>query len=933
MLKKISSVMLMLMCVLGVNAQTPLPLNPQVKHGVLKNGLSYYILHNEEPKERANFYIAQKVGSTLETPEQLGLAHFLEHMAFNGSRNFPGKNMLNYLQDKGIRFGADINAYTAFDETVYNINNVPTTDKPLMDSVLLVLHDWSCDLLLEDEEIDAERGVIQEEWRSRNNANTRMVNAILPQIYDEYQYTRMPIGTMDVVMNFPYNALRDYYQKWYRPDQQGIVIVGDFDADEMEKKVIALFDTIPMPENAAERTYPNVSDNKELKYATFEDSEYPYSIATLSLKYDKIPVELRSTVESYVQTAIFEELVSMMINNRFNELTQKADCPFANASVGFGDFWVSKTKGAFDLTVVAKNDIEPAFKAALAELVRSCKTGFTDSEYQRAKEELLSSFEKFYNERNKTKNENLARELIRAFIDNEPAPGIEVEYQLVQSILSMLPVQAVNEYVKQMLDKENQVLVIAQPAAEGKTLPEKTVMENVLNETFDAEYEAYVDEVITEPLIRKLPKPGKIVKTEELPQFGVTTYTLSNGAKVIVKSTDFSDDEILLTAVREGGKSIYKGEYADDLVFIDPAVASSKLGNFDRIRLSKLYAGKNVDLNYGMGLYTTSVSGKSGKKDLEPMMQLLYAYFTELTPDADSYASTVERYRAMLANEDKNPMKIFREHISTAWYPGCPYSAPLNAGMLDKVNYKNALSIAKKSLENAADYTFIFVGSIDTQTLLPYIKQYIATLPSKGKKSAPSDYIVYQAKGNVVDSFEVPMESPVTTVFDLLSDNNLEYNVYNKIQLEILSGVLTNIFTETLREEEGGTYSPHAFSDFDYYNKEWTIGYNFSTGADKLETINKRAYEETLKLLSSGTDVEHFNKVKEAAYKQYEINSKKNNYWMNNLRSYVAGVDEITGHGEAIQNSTLEGFNNFMKNLYNGKNRIQVIMNGVSVGK
>ncbi len=345
MIRKAVGLVMALVGVFGIHAQahqlTPLPLDPKVKHGVLPNGLNYYIMHNEMPKERANFYIAQKVGSTLETEEQLGLAHFLEHMAFNGTTHYPGKNMLNYLQSKGIRFGADINAYTAFDETVYNINNVPTTDKPLMDSVLLVLRDWSCDLLLEEAEIDAERGVIQEEWRQRNDASTRMYTQILPQIYKEYQYQQMPIGKMEIVMNFKPEALRAYYKKWYRPDQQGIVIVGDFDVDEMEKKVIEMFTSIPMPENAAPRVYPTVSDNEEPIYVTFSDPELRMPRTTISIKSEKVPFEYRNTQEIYINDDIVKMIIQNLINNRLADASHEPGCTYSQAGVYFGDFYVS----------------------------------------------------------------------------------------------------------------------------------------------------------------------------------------------------------------------------------------------------------------------------------------------------------------------------------------------------------------------------------------------------------------------------------------------------------------------------------------------------------------------------------------------------------------------------------------------------------------
>ena len=698
MVKKIFSLAFLLMCVLTMSAQTPLPLNPQVRHGVLPNGLSYYLLKNTEPEGRANFYIAQKVGSTLENQDQLGLAHFLEHMAFNGSKNFPGKNMLNYLQSKGIRFGADINAYTSFDETVYNINSIPTSDEALMDSVLLALHDWSCALSLEGDEIEAERGVIHEEWRSRNDANTRMFNAVLPQLFDEYQYAQMPIGTMEVVLNFPHEALRSYYEKWYRPDQQGIVIVGDFAVDVMEKKVIDLFSKIEMPENAAERTYPPVSDNVEPKYITFEDPELQRTLIQLSFKKEKLPFEFRNSVEGYVQSYVVESILSAMINNRLSEMSQKADCPFVYAGVSFDNYWVAKTKYSFNVTIIPKDDVKSAFEVAMSEIVRACKTGFNDSELQRVKDQMLSRYEKMYNEREKTDSDDRAQEIIRHFIDNEPAPGIEAEYQMMQQMLPMIPVQIFNDFAKQILTKENQVLLVSQPQVEGKTLPAKEEMLSILNNAMNAEYEAYVDEVITDPLIEKMPKKGKI-KKEYKGKFGTTVMELSNGAKVIVKPTDYAADQIAFNAFSIGGQfNALENKEANpsELKLISAAVEASKFGTFDNIKLRKYLAGKNVGISFQMGKAIDNIYGQSTVKDLETMLQLNYLYFTDIRPDTETYNATIEQYRAMLKNAEKNPNTIFMDNVYKTWYDNNPIYTQLKYADLDAANYETMLNVAKK---------------------------------------------------------------------------------------------------------------------------------------------------------------------------------------------------------------------------------------------
>lgn len=926
MVKKLMTLAAALMCIFAMSAQE-LPLNPNVKAGVLPNGLHYYILHNELPKERANFYIAQKVGSTLETPEQLGLAHFLEHMAFNGTKNFPGKDMLNYLQNKGIRFGADINAYTGFDETVYNINNVPTTDQALMDSVLLVLHDWSCDLTLADEEINAERGVIQEEWRSRNNANTRLYTNLLPAIYEEYQYRQMPIGSMDVVMNFDPETLRAYYHKWYRPDQQGIVIVGDFDADAMEQKVKDMFSPIPMPENAAERTYPSVSDNKEPIYFEFQDPELSFSLATLSFKSDKIPFEERNTINAYYYDLI-ENLVSMLINNRLDEYSKKAECKYAQAGVDFGDFYVSKTKDAFSLSVIGKGNIKEALDEALAIVSRACSTGFTDSELERVKDDYRANIDRVYNERNTTKSEPLAREIIRHFIDNEPTPGIEYEKAIVDANLPNVTVQLLNSFARALMTDENRVLVVATPTSEGQ-LPGKDVMLADINNIMGAEYEAYVDEVITDPLVPQFLPAGKVASAKPNAKFGTTEYTLSNGVKVIVKPTDYASDEILLYGYRLGGKQIYPTSQANNLDLLDNAIGVSKVGNFKSTTLTKYLAGKNVSLNYTMGNYTNTITGNSTVKDFETLLELLYAYSTMLEPDQEAYDGFISQTRPQLELAEKNPMYIFQKEQVKSLYGGNPMSQVTSIETLNAANYLEMVNIARASMSNAADYTFVLVGNIDESTLTPLLEKYVASLPSTGKADKPKVVTpINIASGKVENVYKQPMQVPSSIIFNLYS-GSLPYSFENNAKIELLGEILSNIFTETIREEDGASYSPYAYGYMNPNTDTWMLTAVIQTNNEFLAKSQARATEETMKLLKNGATPEMFNKAKEAQIKQLEINQKTNKYWMNNLVLQSRGWDTITNSRAILDKLTLKDFNKFLSKLWDGKNFINVTMDGV----
>lgn len=934
MIKKLFSAVILVAAALTAGAQTtPMPLNPNVKHGTLPNGLNYYILHNEEPKERANFYIAQKVGSTLEEPNQLGLAHFLEHMAFNGLTNYPGKSMLKYLESKGIRFGADINAYTYYDETVYNIDNVPTSDKVLMDSVLLVLHDWSGGILLEDSEIEAERGVILSEWRDRNDAGQRMRVAQYPKIYSEYQYQHTVIGDTAIIRTFPPEVIRAYYKKWYRPDQQGIVIVGDFDAAEMEKKVIDLFSTIPMPENAAERTYTPVSDNKEPIYFYFQDKEFQMPRITVYFKSDKTPVEEHNTQESYVFDILFPNLISTMINNRLEEYMQKPECKYAYAGVYFSDFMVSKTKDAFVITIIPKEDVLAGYDDALAIVAQACKTGFMQSEIERARDQIIAEYEKLYNERNNTKNTSLGQELCRHFIDNDPTPGIEIEYQIVSQVLSNVPAQLINQFTSTLLTDENQVITVAIPEKDGTEEIAGAVMTEKLANAIHNEYEAYVDEVITDPLVEKLPKPGKIKKVEA-GQFGTTVMTLSNGAKVIIKPTDFKADEILFTAFKNGGIGTYEVADSANVKLISEAYELSKLGNFDKAKLTKYLAGKNIGLGYNLGRTVTSLEGQSTVKDLPTFMEVLYSTFTNVNPDETTYQTQIDKTKTILANSSKNPNVVFNNHISYDTYGGNPLLTSATVETLETANYPRMLDMFRNSLSNAADYTFMFVGNVNVDSIKPQIEQYIATLPSKGKKSVVKDITNIDAvSGQIKDHFMQPMQVPGTWVYSTIGDKNIPYSVENAIKIRLIGNVLSNIFTDTLREEEGGTYSPYAYASLNPYFNKWDIVYVFQTNDKQQDKLMARAEEELNKLLANGSDEEHFNKAKEAMMKQYEINVRSNKYWNNNLMLFERGFDAISNNKSAIENLTLADFNAFMKGLYNGNNRLQVIMQGVEEGK
>lgn len=911
-------------------SQMQLPLNPKVKSGVLPNGLSYYILHNEEPAGKANFYIAQKVGSTLEEPNQLGLAHFLEHMAFNGTTHFPGKNLLNYLQSKGIRFGADINAGTGFDQTVYNINNVPTSDVNLMDSVLLALRDWSCGISLEDDEIEYERGVILEEKRMTETANERMLTAILPVIYDVYPYQHTIIGTEDVIKNFTPEEIKDYYRKWYRPDQQGIIIVGDFDADLMEKKVVELFSTIEMPANAPERTYAATSNNENPIYAFYSDPEMQVIMTMICFKEDPIPFELRTALPIYTNVMMPQQIITRLINDRLEEFAQDPSCDYAYAGVSFGNYLVSKSTDAFTVTVIAKTSAQAAVADAMAIVARACNTGFTDSELERAEAALFANIEKAYNEKDKTSNSALGNELCRHFIDNEPTPGIELEYEIWQNVLPQIPLEFINELSTQILTSDNIVIVNAQPSADGIEVSTEDVMVKTVTDALNAQYEAYVDEVVSDPLVAQLPTPGSIKNVDQDLNLGTYTYTLSNNVKVIVKPTDFSADEIVMSAVKKGGKQIYSTDQADDVIVVSDVYENSKLGTFDKKMIKKYLAGKKVSLGFDIKNFSTLLDGKSTVKDLPTLMELIYVSFTDLNPDKEGYQNEMDRYKPMFANLEKSPDYNFQLACDSTEYMGNPFMLPPSLSTLENADYDKSFALLKEALSNPADYTFIFTGNIEEATFVPLMEAYLASLPTQAVKAIEVKTPIEMVKGNVENCFKFGMQTPATYVKNVYSGYNMPYNTKNNVMLLMLGQVLQNNYIETLREEEGGTYSPYAYASYNNALGCWVLESEVITNAEKQQVLMERAAAELENILNNGIDAVNFNKVKESDLNQYEIRRKNNSYWATYLmlEQLYPDLKWLSEYEEALNSVTLDDFNAFVKTLGADKNRLQVIMEG-----
>ncbi len=910
----------------------PLPVDKDVRIGKLDNGLTYYIRHNALPEKRVEFHIAQKVGAILEEPQQRGLAHFLEHMAFNGTKNFPGNEkglgIVPWCETKGIKFGVNLNAYTGVDQTVYRISNVPTDKQNVVDSCLLILHDWSNAILMEDKEIDKERGVIREEWRSRNSGMLRVYTNAQATMYPDSKYSDcMPIGSIDVINNFPYQDLRDYYTKWYRPDLQGIVIVGDIDVDAMEKKLKETFADVKAPVNPAKRIYYPVADNKEPIVFIGTDKEVDTPLIDISFKQDPTPDSLKNNL-GYMLSDYMVRMATTMLGDRLNELRQSANPPFTDAYSGYGNFFLSKTKEAFNVSASSKAEgIEHALKTLLQEVERARRFGFTETEYERARANYLQRLESAYNEREKTKNDAYVNEYIANFLDKEPIPGIAYEYTTMNQVAPRIPVQAINQVMQQLVTDSNQVVLIAGPEKEGVVYPSKEQVVSLLKEMPKLDVKPYEDKVSNEPLISQKPQGGKIVSETPGEIYGTTKLVLSNGVTVYVKQTDYKADEIIMKGTSLGGTSVFPDKDALSLNQLNPVITVGGLGNFSKVELSKALAGKRASVVPGIGNMTENVNGSCSPKDLETMLQLTYLTFTAPRKDAEAFESYKNRLKAELQGAEANPMSSFSDSITRALYGNHPRAIILKPEMVDQIDYDRILEIYKDRYKDASDFTFYFVGNIDLEKAKPLIAEYLGALPATNRKESFKDTKMEIRKGKYENIFAKKQETPTATIL-FLFDGKTKYDLRNNLLMSFLTQALDMVYTEEIREKEGGTYGVSCYGTLKKYPKEeMMLQIVFQTDPAKQEKLSGIVIEQLEKMAKEGPTAEHLQKIKEYMLKKYSDNQKENHYWLGNLDEYFyTGVDNTQNYEALINSITAKDIQKFAADLLKQKNEIKVVM-------
>ena len=924
------------MLLLGVTLQAQqmpaVPNDPEVRYGKLDNGLTYYIRHNNYPEHVASFYIAQRVGSVQEHDDQRGLAHLLEHMAFNGTDNFKDNSLQEYLQSIGVEYGRNLNAYTSTDQTVYYITDVPTARITALDSCMLILKDWSNGITLDEKAIDAERDIVHNEYRMRIVGTQKILEKKLPELYPNSKYGyRFPIGLMEVIDGCSPETLRAYYRKWYRPDNQGIIIVGDIDVDRTEQKVKELFAGIKVPANAAKVEPVPVPDNNEGVYTIGTDPEQQMPMFLVAMKQDAMPDSLKGTMAFMMQDYL-NDLFAEMVNSRLGEEAQKAECPFINASAEYGSYLVSRTKDALMLTLLPKEGKElEGLKATLVELKRVKEFGFTDTEYERAKSEYLSQLEKVYNNREKYKTNDYCQQYVSNFIDHEPFPSIEYEYTTMNQVVPLLPLEVINAYAKEIisLTDTNFVALALLQEKEGKTYFTVDDMKKAVADARAQQLEAYVDNVKQEPLMATMPAKGSIVKETENKALGFKEYTLSNGAKVQLKKTDFNAEEILMNATSEGGKSLFGKADINNLQLIDEVLSMSALGTFMQTDLKKALAGKQVSSQFTSSNSSHGISASSTPKDLETMMQLVYLGFTNVNKDEKAVKNLKDQMVMVLKNIGLNNTAVFQDSLMSTVYGNNPLFRIPTAEAVESINYDRVLEIAKTLYGNAANFTFTFVGNFDEAVLRGYIEQYIASLPSKGKADLKAKEIRTLVNGEKKNAFQKQMENPQAQAAEYWRSNAMPYTLQNIVLNDVSSRVLDMKFNREIRERLSAAYHAGAEGevDRDGTNVYYGITGNAMLNPDKAaEAIPE--FKKGLDATITSPDVEDLNKVKQILLKQADVDAKTNRYWLtviNRLNKY--GVDIHTDYKKTIESINANAVSNYLKNsILKSGNHIEVVM-------
>lgn len=885
MMKKLLTAISMVFCVLSMTAQSyhKVPNDDSVRVGKLPNGLTYYIRQHKWPEHQADFYIAQKVGSILEEENQRGLAHFLEHMAFNGSEHFKGNSLQTYLQSKGVKYGGDLNAYTSIDQTVYNICNAPVNKAGVTDSCLLILKDWSNAISLESKEIDKERGVIHEEWRSRRDAYSRMDDSIYPKIFPGQRYgDRLPIGLMSVVDSFPYKMLRDYYKKWYRPDLQAIIVVGDINPDEIEAKMKKLFAKNKVPKHAAERVYYPIEGNKEPLVAIGSDKECTDVTIQIYIKHDAPQREYLGSTEAWMASSQ-KNLFSYMMSQRLNDITRKKDCPMKGGSVDWGNsFIITNAKSQFSYSMSANPDKwREALKILIREVERAHRYGFTQTEMDRVLNDWKVSNENSYQNRNKISNTQYVNDYVNNFLLGYAMASPKTQYEISKEQYNQLKLSDVNSVYKSLDVDSNMVVIMYMPKNDSLKIATPEEVLNIIHQARKDTISPYVDRTNNGALVPVLPRPGKVISRK--PGFnGSTELILSNGVRMIIKPTTFDKDAITLSGYKMGGTSLLDTRDKREYRFLNRVTDWGGLGDFSSNDLQKKLAGKLANVSIGFGGTEENIYGSCSKKDFHTMMELTYLNFTAPRKDVEQFEAFKEKAKKEIINSKIDPYYGFSDSVSHAVLANTGRQFFVNENNLDSINYDRMLELYRQRTADVNGMTLCLVGSFDTDSVIPDIEQYIGSLPSTGIPETFKYYPEYSArKADFRNVYHKDMNTPAALSYLIYTmEKGYKYNPENHFVQEALCSVLDQVLDIAIREQEGATYGVSVRSNEDHYPVDQITYYiAFKSSPENRARMVRKIKDELQKIATENVVTEKLlANYKEGIVRDYPRWKKENHY-------------------------------------------------------
>lgn len=897
--------------------------DPNITIGKFDNGLTYYIRTNAKPEKRAELRLVVRAGSVLEDDDQQGLAHFVEHMAFNGTASFPKQELVNFLERSGVRFGPHLNAYTSFDETVYMIQ-VPTDSPAVMRKAFKILEEWAHAITLDETEIDKERGVVGEEWRLGRGASERISNKHNPFLFYKSRYAeRLPIGKKEVIDTCSYETLRRFYRDWYRPDLMAVIAVGDFDKAEVEVLITEHFGALRNLQPERERKQFTLADHTETLVSIATDTELPFASVNAYFKRD---AKEEKTVADYRKN-IVKNIHDGMLNARLRERLQQPNPPFVTASTG--DFRFVGNTQAYGLFAGVKEDsIVLGLKAILDEAFRVKQHGFTQSELERRKKETLRFIEQAFRERDKTESRSYAQELIRHVLRKEPIPGMETEYTFYQQFVPEITLSEVNQLSSVRLTEGNRVITVSAPKKEGLVVPTEAEILSLISAAATATSSAYVDQVSSAPLIASVPTPGTITGIRTLESLGTIEWKLSNGALVVLKPTDFKNDEILFSAYSIGGTSL-----ASDTDFLSVSNAAglvnrSGVGAFDAIVLQKMLAGKVVSVSPTISELSEGFSGNTSPADLETMFQLIHLYFTKPRNDSSAASAYLTRLRAFLQNRSVSPEAVFQDTVQMTMAQYHHRARPLTPSLLDEIDIDRAFSFYKNRFSDASDFIFFFVGNFAADTIKPLIERYLASLPSLDRIESWRDIGMKPPHGVIKKEVRKGIEPK--SFIQLHFTGPFDWSMQSRFDFQAMIEVLRIKLREVLREDKGGVYGVGVFGSPSLFpRKEYRITIGFGCSPERVdEMINAVTYQiDTLKMRPA--EDMYITKVKELQRRDREVNLKENQFWLVALRMYYANGEDPEGilkYGTLIERLTAGAVQNVAKKYLNVDNYVKVVL-------